>query len=85
MQHSEGNKTFNHERLAVNLPHYDRVGSIRRADGRTEVIFARGSYLRRQWNDDTGPSSGGENASYRESPWRLRKEDFIEFEKAQQQ
>jgi reductive dehalogenase len=49
-----GDQTFNRKRFAVDRPHYDKVGPTSRADGRTEVIFARGSYLHRQWNDDSG-------------------------------
>jgi hypothetical protein len=38
----------------MDRPHYEKVGSTSRADGRTEVIFARGSYLQQQWDDASG-------------------------------
>ena len=42
-----GSQTFDRKRWAVDKPTYQKVGPTRRADGRTEVIFARMGYAGR--------------------------------------
>lgn len=48
MKNREGGyQTFDRKKWAVSNPTYDKVGPTSRADGRTDVIFARMGYLRR--------------------------------------
>jgi len=47
-------QTFDRKKHAVDRPHYDMVGTGKRVDARTGVIFERFFSLMNQWNDKTG-------------------------------
>ncbi len=47
-------QTFDRNRFAVDVPHYEKIGPTQRVDARTEVVFSRVSRLRRGWDEEKG-------------------------------